>query len=94
VKFESCFHNLPLILIKYFTYQRSHKFEIGSFPLLSILNERSGFKVDPSNYLYEVNVDMSFKILNNMKSGTLFDVSTLNPDRPQGIVQSAGDHAS
>jgi hypothetical protein len=48
--------------------------------ILSILNERSGFKIDTSNGVYEVNVGMSFKNLNNVKSCTLLDASTLNPD--------------
>jgi len=35
--------------------------------ILSILNERSGFKVGTSNGIYEVNISTSFKILNNAK---------------------------
>jgi hypothetical protein len=34
---------------------------------LSISNERSGFEVDASNGIYEVNVDISFKNLNDVK---------------------------
>jgi hypothetical protein len=40
-----------------------------------------GFKVDASNCLYEINVDTSFKNLNNIKSCTPLDLSTLNPDK-------------
>jgi hypothetical protein len=48
--------------------------------MLSILNERSRFKVGVSNVVYEVNVDTSFEILYNIKSCTTLDVLTLNPD--------------
>jgi hypothetical protein len=46
--------------------------------ILSISNERSRFKVDESNGVYKVNIDTSFKNLNNMKLCTLLDASTLN----------------
>jgi len=45
--------------------------------ILFILNEKSWFKVDASNDVYEVNIDTSFKILNYIKSCTLLDVLTL-----------------
>jgi len=48
--------------------------------ILSISNEKSGFKIDASNGVYEANVDTSFKNLNNVKSCTLLYASTLNPD--------------
>jgi hypothetical protein len=56
-------------------------FGIGSSSfhwILSILNEKSEFEVSASNRVYEVNVDTSFKILNNVKLCTLLDVLTLN----------------
>jgi hypothetical protein len=46
--------------------------------ILSISNERSGFKVDTSSGVYEVNVSSFFKILNNVKSYISLDASTLN----------------
>jgi hypothetical protein len=36
--------------------------------ILSISNERLGFKVDASNNIYEINVGTSFKNLKNVKS--------------------------
>jgi hypothetical protein len=46
--------------------------------ILSILNERSGFKVGASNSVCEVNVGTSFQILNNVKSCMPLDALTLN----------------
>jgi hypothetical protein len=48
--------------------------------ILSISHERSGFEVNVSNGIYEVNIDTSFKILSNVKSSTPLDVLILNPD--------------
>jgi len=48
--------------------------------ILCILNEISGFEVGASNGVYEVNVNTSFNILNNVKSCTPLDVLTLNPN--------------
>jgi hypothetical protein len=48
--------------------------------ILSISNERSKFKVDASNDVYEINVSMYFKILNNIKPYTPLDISTPNFD--------------
>jgi len=44
------------------------------------LNEISGFEVDVSNSIYEVNVDTSFKNLNYMTLCIQLDASTLNLD--------------
>jgi hypothetical protein len=46
--------------------------------ILFISNERLRFKVNPSNGVYEVNVDTSFKNLNNIKLCALLNTSTLN----------------
>jgi hypothetical protein len=50
--------------------------------MLSISNERSRFKVGTLNGVYEVNVNTSFKNLNNMKSCAQLNISTssLNPN--------------
>jgi hypothetical protein len=48
--------------------------------ILSISNEMLRFKIGTSNGVYEVNVGMSFKNLNNVKSCTLLDALNLNPD--------------
>jgi hypothetical protein len=48
--------------------------------ILSISNEMSGFKINASNGVYEINAVTSFKNLNNVKSCTSLDASTLNYD--------------
>jgi len=40
----------------------------------------SWFKVGAFNSVYKINIGMSFKNLNNVKSCTLLDASTLNLD--------------
>jgi hypothetical protein len=49
--------------------------------ILSISNKMWGFKFDASNNVYKVNVDASFKILNNVTSYTPLNVSILNFDK-------------
>jgi hypothetical protein len=46
--------------------------------ILSISNEKLRFKVDASNGVYEINVGMSFKNLNNTKLFIPLNASTLN----------------
>jgi hypothetical protein len=48
--------------------------------IVFISNERTRFKVNAYNGVYEVNVDTFFKNVNNVKSCILLDTSTLNLD--------------
>jgi len=67
-------------------YSMSRQHVIGFSPfllmkyILSISNKKSRFKVGASNSVYEVNVNTSFKKLNNVKLCTPLNASTLNPD--------------
>jgi hypothetical protein len=55
--------------------------------MLSISNERSGFNVCASNGVYEVNIDMSFKNLNNVTTCTPINTLTLNPNHKIDSIQ-------